>query len=72
MKKLTFTHVFLSMAYVFVFIQSLRAMYQLLQDSNGAATFFANLGVVGMWCLLLLFYGAFLYQQIKNEINGSN
>jgi hypothetical protein len=30
MKKLTFTHVFLSMAYVFVLIQSLRAMYQLL------------------------------------------
>ena len=71
MKNLTFTHVFLSMAYVFVFIQSLRAMYQLLQGSSGA-TFFANLGVVGMWCLLLLFYGAFLYQQIKNEINDSN
>jgi hypothetical protein len=72
MKKLTFTHVFLSMAYVFVFIQSLRAMYQLLQDSSGTATFFANLSVAGMWCLLLLFYGAFLHQQIKHENNDSN
>jgi len=72
MKKLTFTHVFLSMVYVFVLIQSLRAMYQLLQDSSGAATFFARLGVVGMWCLLLLFCGVFLYQLIKHEDNGSN
>lgn len=71
MKKLTFTHVSLSMAYVFVLIQSLRAMYQLLQDSSGA-TSCAKLGIAGMWCLLLLFYGAFLYQQIKHEDNGSN
>ena len=69
MKKLTLLNLSLSIGYVIVLIQSIRAMHTLLTDTIGYTALLVRLGIIGMWSLLLLFCGAFLYQLIKHESN---